>query len=317
MVSMIDLTNNYSEALSKGTAVLRHGGLAAVPTETVYGLAADACTPKAVERIYAAKGRPYFNPLIAHVSGMGMAKRYGMFDDNAEALARAFWPGPLTLVVPLEPDTKLAEAVTAGLDTVALRHPIGTMATLAERLDKPLAAPSANSSGRISPTRAQHVSADLGDKIDLILDGGPCAVGLESTIVKCADGTVTLLREGGLSVEQIEAIVGPLLRPETSDIEAPGMMLKHYAPRKPLRLNADRPKSGEALLAFGANTNDAKLNLSSTADLEEAARNLFAMLHELDSGNATGIAVQTVPDEGIGVAINDRLRRAAMGANNT
>jgi len=314
MAKTIDLAENYDEAVSKGSDILRHGGLVAVPTETVYGLAADACNAKAVERIYSAKGRPAFNPLISHVSGIQMAQQFGVFDDRAAVLAREFWPGALTIVLPLKPGTKLAAAVTAGLDTIALRHPVGAMADLARRLDRLIAAPSANSSGRISPTKAEHVADGLGDKIDLILDGGPCAVGLESTVVKCLDGKIALLREGGVSREEIEAVAGPISDQSFGEIEAPGMMLKHYAPSKPVRLDADHAENGEALLGFGPKANGAALNLSPSGNLEEVARNLFAMLHELDRMDCSGIAVQHIPETGIGAAINDRLRRAAAGS---
>lgn len=314
MSTVLDICgSDPGDALDQAAEALAGGALVAVPTETVYGLAADATNPEAVAKIYAAKGRPTFNPLIIHVSGPDMAQRYGGFDDTAERLIEAFWPGPLTLVVPMGQDSGLAEAVTANLETVAIRQPTGAMADLARRLGRPLAAPSANSSGRISPTRAEHVAADLGDKVALILDGGPCAVGLESTIVKCAGDAVTLLREGGLDQASIEAVVGPLDRPADERIEAPGMLLKHYAPSKPVRLNADHAAAGEALLGFGPQGNGAALNLSPSGDLAEAARNLFAMLHDLDGSEAKAIAVQPVPNTGLGAAINDRLRRAAAG----
>ncbi len=314
MARIINLQDREATALQTATDILGSSGLVAVPTETVYGLAANACDADAVAKIYAAKGRPSFNPLIAHVADRQMAERFGAFDANADMLASTFWPGPLTLVLPLRAGSGLAEAVTAGLDTVALRQPQGAMAKLAQRLGCPLAAPSANSSGQLSPTRADHVAKDLGGKVDLILDNGPCAVGLESTIVKCADGKVTLLREGGVSREEIETVVGPVAGPVSDKVEAPGMMLRHYAPTKPLRLEAENAQNGEALLGFGHEAENAVLNLSQSGDLEEAAQNLFAMLHELDQSDASGIAVQPIPKTGIGAAINDRLHRAAAGA---
>ena len=304
------------DQFEKASAILRGGGLVAVPTETVYGLAANACDANAVAKIYAAKGRPSFNPLIAHVSGLAMAKKYARFDEVAIKLAKAFWPGPLTIVLPVLVDSGLANAVTAGLPTIALRHPIGVMAALAENLDKPIAAPSSNTSGKVSPTSADHVREDLGNKVDLILDGGSCAVGVESTIVKVENGKVSLLRMGGLPIETIEASVGTVEASlNKKSIEAPGMMLAHYAPSVPIRMNVTSLKDGEALLAFGppiakpAHTQ----NLSTSSDLDEAARNLFAMIKHLDRFNPTGIAVQPIPSDGIGAAINDRLTRAAQG----
>ena len=311
MVRMINTDLGYGDALS----LLRGGGIVAVPTETVYGLAANATNGQAVERIFRAKNRPNFNPLIAHVSGLDMAKQYGKFGELSLHLVKHFWPGPLTIVVPLQANSNIADAVTAGLNTIALRHPIGMMAKLAEGLGVPLAAPSANSSGKLSPTLAVHVAEDLGNKVDLILDGGPTLVGVESTILKIENSKATLLREGGLSVEKIEAVTGPVNRAENnSKIEAPGMMLSHYAPTLPLRLNAKKVASDEALLIFGSmSTSGAPhimRNLSRMGDLGEAARNLFAMLKELDKSGASAIAVQAIPRHDLGAAINDRLTRA-------
>lgn len=315
---MTDLFN-INDGFTLALATLRRGGLVAVPTETVYGLAADATSERAVARIFEAKGRPAFNPLIAHVSNIAMAHRFAEFNDMARLLADRFWPGPLTLVLPLKPRAGIAPAVTAGHQTIALRHPLGVMASLAEELGSPLAAPSANSSGQLSPTLAAHVASDLAGKIDLILDNGPCEVGLESSIVKIEDDQCTLLREGGLARSTIESVAGPLQRAGSgSAIQAPGMMLAHYAPRLPVRLNAPAPGKNEAFLAFGPqdeNFNAVTRNLSLTGNLNEAARNLFAMLNDLDNSGAQAIAVQFIPTDGIGAAINDRLRRAAHAAN--
>ncbi|MEL6452230.1 MAG: L-threonylcarbamoyladenylate synthase [Pseudomonadota bacterium] len=307
---MTSLTTQVLSAQAEGVAaaaeVLRGGGLVAFPTETVYGLGADARGATAVARVYAAKGRPSFNPLIVHVPDLEAAQRIGVFSDDMLALARAFWPGPLTLVVPLRAGHGLSRLVTAGLDSVALRvpaHPVGQ--ALLRAFDGPLAAPSANPSGRISPTTAGHVLSGLRGKVDVIVDGGPCAVGLESTIVGGAP--LALLRPGGLAVEEIEGLVGPLAQPSAA-ITAPGQLASHYAPRAPVRLNANHAHAGEVLLGFGPMQSD--LNLSLTGDLVEAAAHLFDHLHQLD---ATGqpIAVVPIPNTGLGRAINDRLRRAA------
>ena len=312
MAKVIPAVSGIESALS----ILADGGLVAVPTETVYGLAADACNEEAVRSIYAAKGRPSFNPLIAHVSGLPMAQEIGSFDDIAMKLARAFWPGALTLVVPLQQNKKIAPSVTAGLGTIALRHPKGIMAELAERLGNPIAAPSANSSGKLTPTRAEHVQMDIGDRIDLILDDGPCPVGLESTIVKVVDGVPALLREGGIPAEDIAALLGEDVQrsSDTREIEAPGQLLAHYAPEAILRLNATDFTKDEAVLAFGKQTTvlpKLSRNLSEQGSLSEAASNLFSMLKELDLEGATRIAVQPIPTHGLGAAINDRLKRAA------
>ena len=292
-------------------ACLASGGLVAFPTETVYGLGADARNGMAVARVYATKGRPSFNPLIVHVPSLEIARRYARFDDVAERLAHAFWPGPLTLVLPLREDSGLSDLVTAGLPSVALRVPVHPLAqALLEAAGCPVAAPSANPSGRLSPTTATHVIDGLGGRIDAVLDGGPCEVGLESTIV--APGPPPrLLRPGGLPAEVIEECLGvPLERsPEDSAVEAPGQLVSHYAPGAALRLGADAPRPGERMLGFGAV--DGELNLSRTGDLTEAAANLFAYLRRLDDGEGGVIAVAPIPDTGLGRAINDRLRRAA------
>ncbi|URD61717.1 L-threonylcarbamoyladenylate synthase [Sphingomonas sp. KRR8] len=290
-------------ALAQATDLILAGQLVAVPTETVYGLAADATNGEAVARIYAAKGRPSFNPLIVHVPDLASAEKLGEFDAAARRLAEAHWPGPLTLVVPLLDDAGISSLVTAGLPSIALRvpaHPV--MQALLRATGRPLAAPSANASGRISPTTAQHVFASLSGRIALILDGGPTERGLESTIVAVTDGRLRLLRPGPLLIEGAE-------RTGSGDIEAPGMMASHYAPTKPVRLNATQRRDGEWLIGFGAITGDD--TLSASGDLTEAAARLFACLHRADAQPVDAIAVAPVPDEGLGTAINDRLRRAA------
>jgi L-threonylcarbamoyladenylate synthase len=294
--------------IERAAQILRAGGLVAFPTETVYGLGADATDPRAVARLFAAKGRPSFNPLIAHVADIAAARRIARFDETAERLADTFWPGPLTLVL-----EALGEAVTdlarAGLPTVGVRVPAHPVAQrLLAAVGRPVAAPSANPSGRISPTAAAHVRAALGDRIDAILDAGPCPVGVESTIVGVVGGP-TLLRPGGLPVEAIEACLGGPLAAASGDIAAPGQLRSHYAPSAPVRLDAATAEPGEALLGFGAV--DADVNLSPSGDLVEAAARLFAALHELDRMGVERIAVTPIPDRGLGRAINDRLRRAA------
>jgi L-threonylcarbamoyladenylate synthase len=296
--------------LSRAAELLRADGLVAFPTETVYGLGGNACSGTAVAGIYAAKGRPSFNPLIVHVPDAAVAQRYVIWSDTAEELASAFWPGPLTLVLPLRPDHDISSLVTAGLETLAIRVPAHPAAQgLLRAFDGPLAAPSANLSGRISPTSAVHVMAGLDGRIAAIVDDGPCAVGLESTIVGLA-GVPTLLRPGGLAADRIEAELGyRLLQPDdAAPLSAPGQLVSHYAPTATVRLDSQKPNTDEVLLGFGAMACD--LNLSATGDLTEAAANLFEHLHRLD---ATGkpIAVAPIPYIGLGVAINDRLRRAA------
>jgi L-threonylcarbamoyladenylate synthase len=310
-----------AEAISAATEVLLRQRPVAIPTETVYGLAADATHPAAITSIYETKGRPRFNPLICHMADLAMAERYAVFDPISRQLAEAFWPGPLTLVLPLKENAGIHPLATAGLDTVGIRVPVGFTAELIRSLGHPLAAPSANSSGRISPTTAQHVEADLGAKIEVIVDGGSCPVGVESTIVKVEDGAIRLLRPGGVAVEAIEAVTGKaVIRPKasgTAAIEAPGMLASHYAPNAAVRLNATDVSSKEALIAFGTSnisgsaTAKAMFNLSPGGDLAEAASNLFDYLKRADASGATGIAVAPIPDEGLGEAINDRLMRAA------
>jgi L-threonylcarbamoyladenylate synthase len=291
-----------AEGIARAARCLESGGLVAVPTETVYGLAARADSAEAVARIYAAKGRPDFNPLIVHVRGVEQAERYAEFSAEARALAAAHWPGPLTLVVPRRADASLADAVTADLPTVALRapaHPV--MQALLERCDFPLAAPSANRSGFISPTCPAHVLASLGGRIDMVLDAGPTMAGVESTIVAVrADGSVEELRPGPLQLGT---------RGDQTNIEAPGQLASHYAPGKPVRLNALDAEPDEFLIGFGAVEGD--LTLSASGDLTEAAARLYAALHEAARAPQPRIAVAPVPEEGVGRAINDRLRRAA------
>lgn len=303
-----------STGLATAAALLAAGGLVAFPTETVYGLGADARDDLAVARIFAAKGRPSFNPLIVHLPDLAAAQAICDFNDHALALARAFWPGALTLVLPLQADAGLSKLVTAGLDSVAVRVPDHALAQgLLAAFGGPIAAPSANPSGRISPTRAAHVLAGLDGRIDAVIDGGACAVGVESTIVACLNGQVQLLRAGGVSGAQISACIGAPLTdapaPAADAPTAPGQLLSHYAPRGAVRLNVTQPRAGETLLGFGAV--DAPLNLSRAGDLTQAAANLFACLHELDAMGADAIAVSPIPQTGLGLAINDRLRRAA------
>jgi L-threonylcarbamoyladenylate synthase len=290
------------EAIAEAARRIAAGEPVAVPTETVYGLAADATNGEAVARIYEAKGRPSFNPLIVHVGNLAQAAEIALFDEAATDLAERHWPGPLTLVLPLRPDAPIASLVTAGLPTIALRvpaHPI--MKALLAATGRPLAAPSANASGRISPTRASHVLAGLGGRISLILDGGPTAHGLESTIVAVTDGRLRLLRPGPIDLG--------LALDDGATIEAPGQLASHYAPRQPLRLEATAPRDGEWLIGFGPVAGDA--SLSASGDLVEAAAGLFERLHEAQASGRAAIAVAPIPHEGLGAAINDRLRRAA------
>jgi L-threonylcarbamoyladenylate synthase len=315
-----------ADAAAVGDAVhrLQAGGLVAFPTETVYGLGADATDGRAVARVYEAKGRPSFNPLIAHVIDLAAARALARFDADAEELAEAFWPGPLTLVLPKAAGCPIAELATAGLDSIAVRVPHHAVAQkILAAFKRPIVAPSANRSGHVSPTTAAHVLADLRGRIDLIVDGGATPVGVESTIVACLDGPV-LLRPGGLSRAAIEGALGRSLADPPAGMAssddaplAPGMLASHYAPRTPVRLNADRVASGEALLAFGpkriegAENAKTALNLSERGDLIEAAANLFSHLRALDAAGAKTIAVMPVPRDGLGEAINDRLARAA------
>jgi L-threonylcarbamoyladenylate synthase len=305
-----------SKALAAAAEMLRSGGLVAFPTETVYGLGADATSEAAVERIFAAKGRPQTNPLIAHVANLDLARRQGIFTKDAEKLAAAFWPGPLTLVLPIAQGASVCALARAGRDTIAVRvpgHPVA-LALLAGMGD-PLAAPSANLSGHVSPVTAEHVLYDLAGRIDLVLDAGRCPMGLESTIVACLDDRPQLLRTGAVSRAAIEAVLGfPLAEVATAkDILAPGMLASHYAPHARLRLCATMLHAGEAGLDFGGIFPRGKhvRDLSPARDLDEAATNLFLFLRELDSLRCETIVVAPIPHEGIGEAINDRLFRAA------
>ena len=320
MAKIIDIFTDHDGAIAQALALLVEGFPVALPTETVYGLAGDATNPLAITRIYETKGRPSFNPLICHMSDLAMAERYAVFDPLSRKLAEAFWPGPLTLVLPLKPDSGIHPLATAGLDSVGIRVPEGFAGDLIRALDRPLAAPSANTSGRISPTSAQHVAADLGNRIGLILDGGPCGVGVESTIVKIDGDGIRLLRPGGLAAEDIERVAGmALIRRQgaTAAIEAPGMMASHYAPEAKVRLDATEVVAGEALIRFGERqvAGDDKaaavFNLSPSGDLAEAAANLFDVMKRADAMGVIGLAFTTIPDDGLGEAINDRLRRAA------
>jgi L-threonylcarbamoyladenylate synthase len=313
------------DALQDAARCLQGGGLVAFPTETVYGLGADAGNPAAIARLYRAKGRPAFNPLIAHVADLRAARNIAVFDAEALRLAESFWPGPLTLVLPKAKDCPVADLATAGLDTVAVRIPAHPVAlALLQAFGGAVVAPSANLSGHVSPTTAAHVRSDLVGRIDLILDAGPVSVGVESTIVGCFEQPM-LLRPGGLPREAIERVLGrPLLQPPqdpdaaTGQPLAPGMLASHYAPRTPVRLMADEVRPGEALLAFGPTSLPgmdnaaAVMNLSESGDLAEAATNLFGYLRAPDARGAAGIAVMPVPDHDLGEAINDRLRRAAV-----
>jgi L-threonylcarbamoyladenylate synthase len=313
-------------AVAAAARCLADGGLVAFPTETVYGLGADATNAAAIARLYQAKGRPSFNPLITHVRDLAAAQRIARFDAQAVALAEAFWPGPLTLVLPKTKDCPVADLATAGLETIAIRVPAHPVAReILRAFGGPVVAPSANLSGHVSPTTAAHVQSDLMGRIDLIVDGGPVAVGVESTIVGCFDQPM-LLRPGGLPRGEIERVLGRALAqpPEDTDSDtgqpmAPGMLASHYAPRTRVRLNAGSVEAGEALLAFGppavpgVDAATAVMNLSAQGDLNEAAANLFGYLRALDTKGARAIAVMPVPHHGLGEAINDRLRRAAVG----
>ncbi len=298
-------------AITAAADLLRGGQIVAIPTETVYGLAADASNADAVAKIYFAKGRPDFNPLIVHVPNKAAAEKLAVFDPLAERLAEMFWPGPMTLVLPLRDDAPVTRAVTAGLPTIAIRCPAhAVMQAVLVKSGLNLAAPSANKSGGISPTRAEHVHASLGSTVPLILDGGPCTAGLESTIVAIRAIGWQILRPGPVTLEEITAVAGsPPIAVAGESIEAPGQLASHYAPAKPLRLNAERVEPGEWLIGFGAlNGQD---NLSASSDLTQAAARLFDALHRADASDLNAIAVAPIPNTGIGVAINDRLARAA------
>lgn len=302
----------YDEhAIGEAARLIAQGKPVAIPTETVYGLAADATQPHAVAAIYAAKGRPSFNPLIVHVLDLAAADAIAELPEPARRLAETFWPGPLTLVAPLRPGATIATLATAGLPTVALRSPAHpAMRDLLRSSGKPLAAPSANASGTISPTRAEHVFRSLGDRIELIVDAGPTSVGLESTIAAVSDDGFRILRPGPITADRLAAASGlAMVAGESDKVEAPGQLAQHYAPSKPVRLDAREARDGEWLIGFGAVAGH--VSLSPKGNLAEAAARLFDLLHQADAGGAPRIAVAPIPDEGLGVAINDRLRRAA------
>jgi L-threonylcarbamoyladenylate synthase len=296
--------------IARAAAILRDGGLVALPTETVYGLAARADSEAAIAEIYRAKGRPDFNPLIVHVASLEQAEELGSFDKRGRDLARRFWPGPLTMVLPLREGAPVAAAVTAGLPTIALRvpaHPL-TQAVLRET-GLPLAAPSANRSGSVSPTSAEHVSASFGSDVPPVLDGGACETGLESTIVALREQGWQMLRPGPIPESAVAAILGDAMVVTPGRIEAPGQLARHYSPGKPLRLDAQKAEAGEFLIGFGTVAGDC--SLSPSGDLAEAAARLYACLHEAARSGHDSIAVAIIPQQGIGAAINDRLRRAA------
>jgi len=303
-----------AHGIARAAEILLGGGLVAFPTETVYGLGADATNDRAVASIFEAKGRPKFNPLIIHVPGVAEAERLVAFTPLARRLAESFWPGPLTIVLRRKPDSPVSLLASAGLDTIAVRSPAHPVAReLLISAGRPLAAPSANRSGRVSPTTARHVADDFGERVDLILDGGATTLGLESTVIGFERDRAILLRPGAIAREDIEMITGPLSS-TSGAISAPGQLRSHYAPRARLRLNAADVEAGEALLAFGPDVPAGARtvrNLSKTGDLTEAAANLFAMLRELDASGTARIAVMPIPNEGLGEAINDRLARAA------
>ncbi|MGO1121045.1 L-threonylcarbamoyladenylate synthase [Rhodovibrionaceae bacterium A322] len=320
-----DLQPSTAESQQKAAELLQAGELVAFATETVYGLGADACSDQAVAKIFAAKNRPSFNPLISHVADLEAAEQLVVFDERSRAVAEAFWPGPLTLVLPRREDSPVSLLCSAGLDSLAIRLPAKDSArAMLRAFGGPVAAPSANRSGRVSPTTAAHVMSELSGRVALILDDGPCAVGLESTVLSLAGEEPLLLRPGGLSAEAIEEQLGRPLALAQADtpLASPGMLASHYAPGLPVRLDAGLPALSEAYLAFGPLTPEqeqalsalptsAWRNLSPTGDLEEAAANLFASLRLLDLPDRSCLAVAPIPEVGLGVAINDRLRRAA------
>ena len=300
--------------LEQAATLLQRGELVAFPTETVYGLGGDARQDHAVAAIFAAKGRPSFNPLIVHVAESGDAEALVCVDDRARALMAAFWPGPLTLVLPRHPQSPISLLASAGLDSIAIRQPDHPIAlALLRKAACPVAAPSANRSGAVSPTLAAHVQESLGGRIPLIVDGGACKVGVESTVIDLTGPQAGLLRPGGITAEQVEAVLGQRLLCPHSDENAPkspGMLASHYAPNALVRLNVTHPQPGETMLGFG--TVEGHLTLSASGDLAEAAANLFAMLRQLDADGAQMIAIAPIPEIGLGLAINDRLRRAAV-----
>lgn len=311
-----------AQSVAEAARLLRDGQLVAFPTETVYGLGGDATNERAVAAIFEAKGRPEFNPLISHVLDAEAARKLVRWNETADRLAARFWPGPLTLVLPRIEGSPISLLATAGLDTVAIRAPSHPVAqALIRAAGRPIAAPSANRSGAISPTRAEHVAESLGERVPLILDGGPCLVGVESTVLDLSTATPTLLRPGGATREAIEAVIGPIavsdaLPSGDSARKSPGQLASHYAPARPVRLGASTVGADEGLLAFGSMVPPGAMltyNLSPSGDLGEAAANLFAQMRLLDRPGIGRIAVMPIPETGLGLAINDRLRRAAAG----
>ena len=307
-------------SIMAAATLLKNGGLVAFPTETVYGLGGDATNERAVAAIFEAKGRPQFNPLISHVLDAEEARRFVRWNDTAERLAAKFWPGALTLVLPRCEGSTIALLATAGLDTVAIRAPSHPVAqALIRAAGRPIAGPSANRSGAVSPTRAEHVAESLGERVPMIIDGGPCLVGVESTVLDLSGDAPVLLRPGGVSREAIEAVIGPIALSDALPAgdaarKSPGQLASHYAPSRPVRLDATAVGADEGLLAFGPGVPQGAmltLNLSPTGDLGEAAANLFAMMRALDRPGIGRIAVMSIPETGLGLAINDRLRRAA------
>jgi L-threonylcarbamoyladenylate synthase len=314
-----------ARAVAEAATLLRDGKLVAFPTETVYGLGGDATNERAVAAIFEAKGRPQFNPLISHVLDAAAAQGLVQWSDMAGKLAARFWPGPLTLVLPRAKGSPIALLATAGLDTAAVRAPSHPVAqALIRAADRPIAAPSANRSGAVSPTRAEHVAESLGKRVPMILDGGPCLVGVESTVLDLSTSTPILLRPGGATREAIEAVIGPIALSDAipsgdAARKSPGQLASHYAPARPVRLNATAVSADEGLLAFGPAMPRGAMrtcNLSPAGDLAEAAANLFAMMRALDQPDVGRIAVMPIPETGLGLAINDRLRRAAADDGN-
>ena len=306
------MTTTTDTRIDAAAAALATGHLVAFPTETVYGLGADATSDAAVARVFEAKGRPIFNPLIAHVPDLASAEKLVAMSGAARQLARRFWPGALTLVLPRRADCPVSFLASAGLDTLAIRvpdHPVAL--ALLRAFGKPVVAPSANPSGGLSPTTAGHVRDALADKVSIVLDGGACRIGIESTVIDLSGDVPALLRPGGVSTEELEAILGPMAAPGTGPLKSPGQMESHYAPTLPVRLEASGARPGEALLGFGPTAPAGSLNLSPSGDLVEAAANLFAYLRRLDRPGLKGIAVMPIPERDLGRAINDRLRRAA------
>ncbi len=310
---------NFQSVIARCCTVLENGELLGIPTETVYGLAGDATNGQAVAKIFELKQRPQFNPLIAHVSGLEMAQTLGQFCESAQKLASEFWPGPLTLVVPQLPHSPIHDLVSAGLSTIAMRCPGGPARQLIEAYGKPLAAPSANRSGKVSPSCADHVASEFPANNLLILDGGPCTVGLESTIAKIEQEQIIILRTGSIGINELAAVTSlPVIyASKNAELVAPGMMVSHYAPRAKVIANCKTPPKNGILLGYGPQTGDMELNLSPKGNLHEAASNLYAYLRQLDDAGHDTICIAPIPDEGLGIAINDRIKRAAAPRQNS